>query len=181
MPPCVGSVGEAYDNAMCESFFLTLEAELLARRRFESRAETRMACFSNIEGGGWSNRHRPLRPGLQVSDRLRAKLDTPVALMPAPAPIPCCVSEPATPLKDAPEARRSRGLRSLTGAAASDKGLPSDQWRIPRQAAKSSTETGQPQLPRAHPRLQPTVQAGVPCQPPPQTSGETCATDLWFR
>ena len=49
--PSVGSVGDAYDNAMCESFFSTLEAELLARRRFRNHAEARMACFSYIEGG----------------------------------------------------------------------------------------------------------------------------------
>ena len=38
------------DNAMCKSLFSTLEAELLARRRFQSQAEARMACFSYIEG-----------------------------------------------------------------------------------------------------------------------------------
>jgi transposase InsO family protein len=32
--PSMGSVGDAYDNAMCESFFATLECELLERRRF---------------------------------------------------------------------------------------------------------------------------------------------------
>ena len=48
--PSMGSVGDAYDNAMAESFFSTLEAELLSRRRFASQAEARMACFSNIEG-----------------------------------------------------------------------------------------------------------------------------------
>jgi putative transposase len=48
--PSMGSVGDAYDNAMCESFFSTLECELLARRRFRSQAEARMACFSYIEG-----------------------------------------------------------------------------------------------------------------------------------
>ena len=47
------SVGDAYDNAMAESFFSTLEAELLSRRRFASQAEARMACFSYIEG--WYN------------------------------------------------------------------------------------------------------------------------------
>ena len=49
----MGSVGDAYDNAMAESFFSTLEAELLSRRRFASQAEARMACFSYIEG--WYN------------------------------------------------------------------------------------------------------------------------------
>ena len=36
--PSMGSVGDAYDNAMAESFFSTLEAELLSRRRFASQA-----------------------------------------------------------------------------------------------------------------------------------------------
>lgn len=48
--PSMGSVGDAYDNAMCESFFATLECELLDRRRFASQAEARMACFAFIEG-----------------------------------------------------------------------------------------------------------------------------------
>ena len=48
--PSMGSVGDAYDNAMCESFSSTLECELLARRRSRSQAEARMACFSYIEG-----------------------------------------------------------------------------------------------------------------------------------
>jgi len=51
--PSMGSVGDAYDNAMAESFFSILESELLARRRFASQAEARMACFSFIEG--WYN------------------------------------------------------------------------------------------------------------------------------
>ena len=51
--PSMGSVGDAYDNAMAESFFSTLEAELLKPRRFASQAEARMACFSYIEG--WYN------------------------------------------------------------------------------------------------------------------------------
>src|ERR1700682_5872397 len=48
--PSMGSVGDAYDNAMCESFFATLECELLERRRFASQAEAKIACFSFIEG-----------------------------------------------------------------------------------------------------------------------------------
>ena len=49
----MGSVGDTYDCAMPESFFSTLEAELLSHRRFMSQAEPRMACFSYIEG--WYN------------------------------------------------------------------------------------------------------------------------------
>ena len=48
--PSMGSVGDAYDNAMAESFFATLECELLDRRRFQTQAEARMAVFAFIEG-----------------------------------------------------------------------------------------------------------------------------------
>jgi len=54
--PSMGSVGDCYDNAMAESFFATLECELLDRRKFPTRAEARMAIFEYIEG--WYNPHR---------------------------------------------------------------------------------------------------------------------------
>jgi putative transposase len=54
--PSMGSVGDAYDNAMAESFFATLECELLARRRFRLQAEAKMAVFDWIEG--WYNPRR---------------------------------------------------------------------------------------------------------------------------
>jgi hypothetical protein len=38
-PPRIARIGDAYDNAMCESFFATFECELLDRRRFASQAE----------------------------------------------------------------------------------------------------------------------------------------------
>ncbi len=50
------SVGDCYDNAMCESFFATLQCELLDRTRFRSHAEARMAVFESIEG--WYNPRR---------------------------------------------------------------------------------------------------------------------------
>ena len=43
-------------NAMCESFFATLECELLERRRFKTQVEARMAVFDFIEG--WYNPRR---------------------------------------------------------------------------------------------------------------------------
>jgi len=49
-------VGSAYDNALAESFFVTLECELLDRRRFRIQAEARVAIFRYIEG--WYNPHR---------------------------------------------------------------------------------------------------------------------------
>ena len=49
-------VGDAYDNAMCESFFATLETELINRNSFRNQAEARMAVFDFIEA--WYNPHR---------------------------------------------------------------------------------------------------------------------------
>jgi putative transposase len=54
--PSMGSVGDAYDNALCESFFATLECELLDRQRFRTPAEARLAVFDFIEG--WYNPRR---------------------------------------------------------------------------------------------------------------------------
>ena len=54
--PSMGSAGDCYDNAMCESFFATLECELLDRRSFATPAAARAAVFRFIEG--WYNPRR---------------------------------------------------------------------------------------------------------------------------
>jgi putative transposase len=54
--PSMGSVGDAYDNALCESFFATLECELLDRVRFRTPAVARLAIFEFMEG--WYNPRR---------------------------------------------------------------------------------------------------------------------------
>ena len=54
--PSMGRVGDAYDNALCESFFATLECELLDRHRFRTQVEARLAIFDFIEG--WYNPRR---------------------------------------------------------------------------------------------------------------------------
>jgi putative transposase len=54
--PSMGSVGDCFDNAMCESFFATLECELLDRQRFRTQEEARRAVFDFIES--WYNLHR---------------------------------------------------------------------------------------------------------------------------
>ena len=48
--PSMGTVGDCFDNAMCESFFATLECELIDRNSFRTQVEARMAVFSFIEG-----------------------------------------------------------------------------------------------------------------------------------
>ena len=54
--PSTGSVGDAYDNAMAESFFSTLETEVIARQTFKTRNQARDEMFSFIEG--WYNPRR---------------------------------------------------------------------------------------------------------------------------
>jgi putative transposase len=48
--PSTGSVGACYDHASTESFFATLECELLARQSFRTQEAARMAIFDYIEG-----------------------------------------------------------------------------------------------------------------------------------
>ncbi len=48
--PSMGSVGDCYDNAMCESFFATLECELIDRTTWPTRTKARMEVFTFIEG-----------------------------------------------------------------------------------------------------------------------------------
>jgi len=73
--PSMGSVGDCYDNAMAESFFATLECELLQRTRFRNHAEARQALFEFIEG--WYNPRRRHQSLGQVSpmqfERIQAK------------------------------------------------------------------------------------------------------------
>ena len=52
----MGSVGDCYDNGMAESFFASLECELLDRTTFRNRAEAKTELFRWIED--WYNPHR---------------------------------------------------------------------------------------------------------------------------
>ena len=54
--PSMGSVGDALDNALCESLIATLKREKLRRERYRSIDDVRAAVFAWIEG--WYNRRR---------------------------------------------------------------------------------------------------------------------------
>ncbi|GAC1528953.1 MAG: hypothetical protein NVS2B16_36500 [Chloroflexota bacterium] len=54
--PSLGSRGDCFDNAVTESFFATLECELLDRQVFRTRTQARTATFDYIEG--FYNTHR---------------------------------------------------------------------------------------------------------------------------
>ena len=72
--PSMGSVGDAYDNAMAESFFASLECELLDRRSFRSKTEGRLAVFTWLEG--WYNpRRRHSRLGYRKAGQVKTKAE----------------------------------------------------------------------------------------------------------
>jgi putative transposase len=52
----MGSIGDCFDNAMMESFFSSLEAEVLDRYRFRTRQEARSEIFRWLSG--WYNIRR---------------------------------------------------------------------------------------------------------------------------
>ena len=54
--PSMGTVGDCFDNAMAESFFATLECELIDRETFRTREEARTAIFDYLET--WYNPRR---------------------------------------------------------------------------------------------------------------------------
>ncbi len=54
--PSMGTVGDCYDNALAESFFATLECELIARGRWRTQTEARTAVFDYVEA--FYNRRR---------------------------------------------------------------------------------------------------------------------------
>ncbi len=68
----MGSVGDCYDNAMCESFFATLECELLERTSFRTHRQAQREIFNFIEG--WYNPHR-LHSALGYRSPMRFEFD----------------------------------------------------------------------------------------------------------
>ena len=63
----MGSVGDCYDNAVCETFHATIKKEKIYRPSWPTRAAARTAIFGYIEG--WYNPRRPaLHARLPVPD-----------------------------------------------------------------------------------------------------------------
>ena len=79
--PSTGTVGDAYDNAMAESFFSTLEAEVIGRTTLKTRHQARDEMFSFIEG--WYNpRRRHSALGYKSPEQFEEALEA--ALLPSP-------------------------------------------------------------------------------------------------
>jgi putative transposase len=72
--PSMGSVADAYDNSMAESFVSTLKRELIHRHSWPSRQATRMAIFEYIEGFYNTRRRHSALGHLSPSEYEEARL-----------------------------------------------------------------------------------------------------------
>jgi putative transposase len=99
----MGGVGDCYDNALCESFFGSLECELLHVVRFDDPAQARATVFAWIEG--WYNtrrRHSAIGYLAPIEfERATAPIRSPSTGSQAP-PGPPCTTNPHSPLTSAP-------------------------------------------------------------------------------
>ena len=69
----MGSRGDCYDNALCESFFATLECELLERSSFRTPIEARMARL-RLRGGLVQPPPSPFVSGEPLPSKLRKEV-----------------------------------------------------------------------------------------------------------
>ena len=66
-----GTVGNAYDNAMAESFFASLEYDLIARRTWKTMTEASLAMFTWMKV--WYPRRGPSGLYYQSPDNFEGK------------------------------------------------------------------------------------------------------------
>ena len=147
--PSIGSVGDAYDNAMAESFFAALECKLIDRCRFTTQAEARLAVFDFIEDF-YNPRRRHSALGYLSPNDFERQHDQGTITAPGP-------SEPAAVLatvKDKPCGRARR--RVLTVSCARRPMQPArregrrratraEQRNIPREDQAPSNNDPRPQ------------------------------------
>jgi putative transposase len=72
--PSMGSVADAYDNSMAESFVSTLKRELIHRHSWPSRQTARSAIFEYIEGFYNTSRRHSALGHLSPSDYEQARM-----------------------------------------------------------------------------------------------------------
>ncbi len=70
----MGSRGDCFDNALAESFFATLECELLARQRFPTRNAARLALF-DVHRGVLQHAPPAFRARVPIPRGLREEVD----------------------------------------------------------------------------------------------------------
>ena len=90
----MGSVGDCYDNAVCETFHASLKKEKIYRQSWPTRAVARVAIFEYIEG--WYNPRRrhstlaylsPIEFERQHTELARPAIEDPISANPSVATI----------------------------------------------------------------------------------------------
>ena len=158
--PSMGSVGDAYDNAMCESFFATLECELLARHRFKTQTEARNAVVrasskaSTIRGAAIPRSDIFHRSTTSAGITRRRSIPTHTSLP------PCSRPSRTSP----PGGRKMRP--SLTAAARDGRTIVragTEEWlrRGPNQRMARHRRATCRQIRSANPKLSPLHETGV--------------------
>ena len=159
--PSMGSVGDAYDNAMAESFFATLECELLERRRFKTQGEARMAVFAFIEGF-----YHPWRRRSDICRRRRSSAGTRSWRRSAQHSRPANpIMPPCSPLSStSPRGRAKRAC--LTGTVRDGKdfawaGMKERAPLGPNKGTASTRRTTQPHISYTDPNTEPLHENGA--------------------
>ena len=78
LTPSMGRVGSCYDNAMAESFFATLECELICDRPFQDIDEARFSVLDYIEGFYNPRRRHSALGYLSPDDYERKQVNAPL-------------------------------------------------------------------------------------------------------
>lgn len=138
--PSMGTADDAYDNALGESVFASLEKELLKHPRFNSKSEARMALFEWIEG--WydprrseSFRELPVQENEQTTRRSTSPVCGRYRGVHQPDPLLRPLQRP--PLSSGPRVRDAvRGVLRRPPSCQRGRGLNHDD-KSPRQSASS--------------------------------------------
>ena len=138
----MGSVGDCYDNAVCETFHASIKKEKIYRQSWPTRAAARTAIFEYIEG--WYNprrRHSTLGYLSPVEfERQHAELAQ-LALEASISDDRSVVSTSSRPL-DAPTARR---ISTVGVDFAADSSIsPQNALVLPADPTQAATRAGQP-------------------------------------
>jgi hypothetical protein len=108
----MGSVGDCYDNALAESFFATLECELITRSRWRPRSAARMAVFEYIEGFYNPRRRHSALAYLSPAEYERRQSSQITAAWPLPVHRSGVSPPPGSPIEMASVRQRECGGRS---------------------------------------------------------------------
>ena len=138
----MGSVGDCYDNAVCETFHASLKKEKIYRQSWPTRAAARTAIFEYIEG--WYNPRRRHSTLGYLSPIEFERQHTELAQLALEASISANGSV-ATIAPRAADALTTRRVSTARADFAADGPIsPENALAVPTDPAQAAAEGGQP-------------------------------------